>query len=103
MTTTTRTMNPYQKAVDALKECVTDAMNSEVDASTQGEIWRHYQGMKAIEKMVSRSTREYKFSTDGDSISISSSLYDQYADVAAAASIDWNGGLGKGTDVISFG
>jgi hypothetical protein len=50
--------------------------------------------------MVSRSTREYKFSTDGDSISISSSLYDQYADVAAAASIDW---LGQGTDAISFG
>lgn len=107
MTTTTQTMNSYQTAVEALKECVTAAMNSNVDASTQGEIWRHYQGMKAIEKMVSRTTREYKFSTDGDSISISSSssLYDQYDinNVAAGAVDVGLGGLGQGTDVISFG
>ncbi|AOO14389.1 hypothetical protein Sn110110_196 [Cyanophage S-RIM14] len=105
MTTTTQTMNSYQTAVDALKECVTAAMNSDVDASTQGEIWRHYQGMKAIEKMVSRSTKDYKFSTDLDSISISSTYYDQLTDnVQAAGPVDVGlGCLGQGTDVISFG
>lgn len=107
MITTTETMNSYQTAVEALKECVTAAMNSDVDANTQGEIWRHYQGMKAIEKMVSRSTKEYKFSTNGDSISISSTyldgLYDSDNNVAAGAVDVGLGGLGQGADVISFG
>ena len=53
-------MTVYQKALEALKECVKDAMDSNVDASTQGEIWRHYQGMKAIEKQIGRSSMSFK-------------------------------------------
>ena len=53
-------MTVYQKALEALKECVKDAMDSNVDANTQGEIWRHYQGMKAIEKQIGRSSMSFK-------------------------------------------
>ena len=41
-------MNPYLQAVKALENCVKDAMENNIDASTQSEIWRHYQGMKAL-------------------------------------------------------
>ena len=41
-------MTSYQKAIKALEECVKDAMENNVDPGLQSEIWRHYQGMKAI-------------------------------------------------------
>jgi hypothetical protein len=49
-------MNSYQKAIKALEECVKDAMENDVNSGTQSEIWRHYQGMKAIAKQIGRAT-----------------------------------------------
>ena len=92
-------MNPYQKAVDALKECVTNAMNSEVDANTQGEIWRHYQGMKAIEKQLNRTNLSFKL----DGIDRVMDMYDTDYPTQAAQPVDIGlGGFGQGTDVITF-
>jgi len=48
-------MNVYQNAVDALKECVKDSMENNVDANLQGEIWRHYQGMKTIAETLTKT------------------------------------------------
>ena len=50
-------MNPYLQAVKALENCVKDAMENNIDANTQSEIWRHYQGMKAIDKQIGRTTK----------------------------------------------
>ena len=47
-------MNVYQNAVDALKECVKQSMESDVPSNTQGEIWRHYQGMKMYLRTTSK-------------------------------------------------
>ena len=44
--------DPYQKAVKALEDCVKDAMENNVDPGLQSEIWRHYQGMKAIQRQL---------------------------------------------------
>ena len=49
-------MNPYLTAIQALEDCVKDAMENNVDASTQSEIWRHYQGIKAIAKQLDQDT-----------------------------------------------
>ena len=45
-------MNPYQKAIKALEDCVKDAMENNIDPGLQSEIWRHYQGMKAIDRQL---------------------------------------------------
>ena len=49
-------MNPYLTAIQALENCVKDAMENNVDASTQSEIWRHYQGIKSIAKQLDQDT-----------------------------------------------
>ena len=86
-------MTVYQKAVEALKECVKDAMDSNVDASTQGEIWRHYQGMKAIEKQIGRSSMSFKL--DGIDRVMD---YDPDYNIVAGQPVDLN----VGNDVITF-
>ena len=86
-------MTVYQKALEALKECVKDAMDSNVDASTQGEIWRHYQGMKAIEKQIGRSGMSFKL--DGIDRVMD---YDPDYNVVAGQPVDLN----LGNDVITF-
>jgi hypothetical protein len=92
-------MNPYQKAVDALKECVVDAINSNVDTNTQGEIWRHYQGMKAIEKQLKRSNLSFKL----DGVDRVMEMYDSEYPTQAAQPVDIGiGGFGQGNDVITF-
>ena len=45
-------MNSYQKAADALKDAVKSALDDNVDANLQSEIWRHYQGMENIAKQL---------------------------------------------------
>tara|TARA_B100002019_G_scaffold264269_1_gene252936 strand:+ start:131 stop:412 length:282 start_codon:yes stop_codon:yes gene_type:complete len=92
-------MNPYQTAIKALENCVKDAMENNVDAGLQSEIWRHYQGLKAIERQLPKT--EYKFTIgDDDSISISSSLYDPDYNIQAAQPVDL--GVIGGQDVITF-
>ena len=104
-------MNSYQKAVEALKECVKDAVDSNINASTQSEIWRHYQGMKAIAKMFPEQKTEYteySFSlSENGNIDITSSPYynPDYnigipSGVAAADTISF--GNAYGNDVITF-
>ena len=63
-----KTMNSYQKAIKALEDCVKDAMENNIDPGLQSEIWRHYQGMKAIEKQVGRSSFSFKLDSS-DSVS----------------------------------
>ena len=88
-------MTVYQKALEALKECVKDAMDSNVDANTQGEIWRHYQGMKAIEKQIGRSSMSFKL--DGIDRVMD---YDPDYNIQAAQPVDLDNQFLK--DVITF-
>ena len=93
-------MNSYQKAIKALEECVKNAMENDVDPGIQSEIWRHYQGMKAIQRQLPElKQKEYKFSIADDTISISSSYYDEPYAVAAADTISLDS---IGNDVITF-
>ena len=97
-------MNNYFKAVEALKECVKDSIDDDnLNASDQSEIWRHYQGMKAIATKLSSETeyREYTFRLqDTGDIKIETSDYDPDYNVQAAGPVD----LGLvGNDVITFG
>ena len=57
-------MNPYLTAIQALENCVKDAMENNVDASTQSEIWRHYQGIKAIAKQLDQDKISLDINTD---------------------------------------
>ena len=92
-------MNPYQKSIKALEECVKDAMENNLDASTQGEIWRHYQGMKAIEKQLNRTNLSFKL----DGVDRVMEMYDSEYPTQAAQPVDIGlGGFGQGTDVITF-
>ena len=93
-------MTSYQKAIKALEECVKDAMENNFDAALQCEIWRHYQGMKAIDRQLPKQ-KEYKFSIADDTISISSSYYDPDYNVQAAQPVELDFG-GGGSDVITF-
>ncbi len=91
-------MTSYQKAIKALEECVKDAMENDIDAALQMEIWRHYQGMKAIAKQLPEST-EYTFSVNGDSITITSGFYNPDYNIQAAQPVDLDT---HGNDVITF-
>jgi|TARA_B100000073_G_scaffold145996_1_gene120167 hypothetical protein len=93
-------MNPYQTAIKALENCVKDAMENNVDPGLQMEIWRHYQGMKAIDRQLPKQ-KEYKFSLADDQISISTSYYDPDYNVQAAQPVELDFG-GGGNDVITF-
>lgn len=90
-------MTSYQKAIKALEECVKDAMENDINANTQGEIWRHYQGMKAIEKLVGRSNLSFKL----DGIDRVMEMYDSEYPNQAAQPVDVGLG-GFGQDVITF-
>lgn len=57
-------MTSYQKAIKALEECVKDAMENDIDPGLQMEIWRHYQGMKSIQRQLPVEAR-LSFSLDG--------------------------------------
>ena len=88
-------MTSYQKAIKALEECVKDAMENNVDPGLQSEIWRHYQGMKAIEKQVGRSSFSFKLDAIDDVMD-----YNPDYNIQAAQSVDLSDTYGK--DVITF-
>ena len=78
-------------------------MENDIDAALQMEIWRHYQGMKAIAKQLPEST-EYTFSVNGDNITIGSGVYDPDYNVQAAQpvnSFEFSSHPG-GYDIITF-
>ena len=92
-------MNVYQTAIKALENCVKDAMENDVDAGLQMELWRHYQGMKAIERQLPKET-EYKFSLSGNDDTIS---FDPDYNVNVAAGLVDVPYFGAGSkDVITF-
>jgi len=92
-------MNVYQNAVDALKECVKQSMESDVSSNTQGEIWRHYQGMKCIAEQLQKTDHSTQFFL---SESEGKDLYDPDYNIQAAQPVDLNLGLDSGKDVITF-
>ena len=90
-------MNPYLTAIQALENCVKDAMENNVDASTQSEIWKHYQGIKAISKQLDQDTISLNIDTDnltGANFTINDLAYD------AAQPIDFS--VNTGDDIITF-
>ena len=89
-------MNTYQKAIKALEDCIKDAMENDLDAALQCEIWRHYQGMKGIERQL---PKEKKFSFKLDSIDDILSNIDIPPGPYAADTISLSTG---GDDVITF-
>ena len=85
--------NEYHDAVTALKKALQWALDNDEDENLQGELWRHYQGMKSISK--SRSLVE--------SFNVDPGIF------GAAQPVDWNVyGDGAytprdiGADVITF-
>ena len=97
-------MNSYQNAVQALKQCVKDSIDNDVNPNLQSEIWRHYQGMKAIAEQIPERQTEYTFSiNDEGSISISSGYYDPDSNINFAAdTVPLDFGDSYGRDVITF-
>ena len=91
-------MTSYQKAIKALEECVKDAMENDVDAALQCEIWRHYQGMKAIDRQL---PDEPRFSFKLDAIDDVMDYNPDY-NIQAAQSVDIDFGATYGKDVITF-
>ena len=94
-------MNPYLTAIQALENCVKDAMENNVDASTQSEIWKHYQGIKAISKQLDQDTISFNIDTDnltGANFTINDLAYD------AGQPVDYITGshLTGGDDIITF-
>ena len=90
-------MTSYQKAVQALKECVKDAMDSNVSANIQGELWRHYQGMKAIDdQLTKKGVFSYKLDAIDDYLM---DTYDPDYNVQAAQPVNLDT---YGKDVITF-
>ena len=90
-------MNPYLTAIQALENCVKDAMENNVDASTQSEIWRHYQGIKAIAKQLDQDTISFKIDTDSlctDTVTFDPSTFE----VAAPVNLSFN----TSPDTITF-
>ena len=92
-------MTSYQKAIKALEECVKDAMENGVDPGLQMEIWRHYQGMKAIERQLPKESR-FSFSLDGADRVMD--LYDPDYNIQAAQPVDNISISTGGNDVITF-
>jgi len=70
-------MNPYLTAIQALENCVKDAMENNIDANTQSEIWRHYQGIKAIAKQLDQDTINFNIDTNlGVNFTVNDLAYD---------------------------
>ena len=92
-------MNPYLTAIQALENCVKDAMENNIDASTQSEIWRHYQGIKAIAKQLDQDTISFNIDTDnltGVNFAVNDLAYD------AGQPIDFTMATQSGDDIITF-
>ena len=92
-------MTSYQKAIKALEECVKDAMENDIDPGLQSEIWRHYQGMKAIVRQLP-DERRFSFSLDGADRVMD--FYDPDYNIQAAQPVDNISISTSGNDVITF-
>jgi len=93
-------MTSYQKAIKALEECVKDAMENDVDPGLQMEIWRHYQGVKAIQRQL---PKENNLSFKLDGIDRVMEMYDTDYPTQAAQPVDVGlGGFSQRDDVITF-
>lgn len=90
-------MNSYQTAIKALEGCVKDAMENDIDPGLQMEIWRHYQGMKSIQRQLPKETN-LSFKLDG--IDRVMEMYDPDYNIQAGQPVD-TGFIG-GQDVITF-
>ena len=93
-------MNPYLTAIQALENCVKDAMENNVDASTQSEIWRHYQGIKSIAKQLDQDRVSISIDTDhltGANFTINDLAYDAAQPVTFGSPYS-----GIGDDIITF-
>ena len=90
-------MNPYLTAIQALENCVKDAMENNIDANTQSEIWRHYQGIKAIAKQLDQDTINFNIDTNlGVNFTVNDLAYD------AGQPIDFTMPTQSGEDIITF-
>jgi hypothetical protein len=102
-------MTSYQKAIKALEECVKDAMENDIDPGLQSEIWRHYQGMKAIDRQLPDAPKfsfkldalDNAFDNNVDTIALGNGALD-YFTYGAAQPVDNISLSSAGTDVISF-
>tara|TARA_X000001036_G_scaffold184174_1_gene174006 strand:+ start:1268 stop:1543 length:276 start_codon:yes stop_codon:yes gene_type:complete len=90
-------MNPYLTAIQALENCVKDAMENNIDASTQSEIWRHYQGIKAIAKQLDKD--KVRFNIDTDNLCTDTVTFDP-STFAAAAPVNLS--FNTSPDTITF-
>jgi len=91
-------MTSYQKAIKALEECVKDAMENNIDPGLQSEIWRHYQGMKAVSRQL---PEEHRFSFRLDSVDRVME-YDPDYNIQAAQPVGNISISTDGNDVITF-
>ena len=74
-------------------------MENDIDPGLQSEIWRHYQGMKAIDRQLPDAP---KFSFKLDALDNALDATPDYYTYGAAQSVDSISFSGVGTDVISF-
>ena len=92
-------MNPYLTAIQALEDCVKDAIENNVDASTQSEIWRHYQGIKAIAKQLDQDT----IRIDTDSLCNGTVTFPAYAGDGIGIDLNLNtSDYITGVDTVTF-
>ena len=96
-------MTSYQKAIKALEECVKDAMENDVDPGLQSEIWRHYQGMKAIDRQLPKESRfSFKLDALDNAMDTTPETIDYLNSYLAAQPVDNISISTGGTDVITF-
>ena len=91
-------MNPYLTAIQALEDCVKDALENNVDASIQTEIWRHYQGIKGIAKQLDQDT--IRINIDTDNLCTKTVTFSDPTDFPTGQSINLN--LNTETDTVTF-
>ena len=93
-------MNMYNLATQALRDAVKQALDDEVDSNLQGELWRHYQGMKSIASQLqpesAKSSQAYRplggeFSTTPSTFPTVSDSYDP----------DYNINISSGSNVAA--
>ena len=96
-------MTSYQKAIKALEECVKDAMENDIDPGLQSEIWRHYQGMKAIDRQLPKESRfSFKLDALDNAMDTTPETIDYLNNYLAAQPVDNISISTGGTDVITF-
>ena len=88
---------PFQSAVDALKEAVKASLDQDVKPEHQSEIWRHYQGMKAIADQIKSTHKHTSYDLDRIDLAFDNSTA---FNPVAAGSVTFPDTFGQ--DVITF-